>query len=205
MNPPRFAEAIQAAARDLAKVPGVRSVVLFGSAARGNATEDSDIDLFIDADRSAEDRSWKTLVALDRRFSVRFSVVFYRPGEREAFDKQFLESIVRQGRALVGDLPLLTPSQLDLQPLRLVSYQTTRLSPRERAQFLREVDGYETRKRVGRKTYVVRKPGFLKEVGGWRVGRGAVLVPEEYLETFDELLRRYGATRSIIAIWSQRP
>ena len=37
MNPPRFQTAIQAAARDLATVPGVRSVVLFGSAARGSA------------------------------------------------------------------------------------------------------------------------------------------------------------------------
>jgi hypothetical protein len=67
------------------------------------------------------------------------------------------------------------------------------------------VDGYTTRKRVGKKTYVVRKPGFLKGVGGWRVGRGAVVVPEESIEAFDNLLRRYGATRSIIAIWSQRP
>ncbi len=205
MNPPRFAEAIQAAARDLDGMPGVRSVVLFGSTARGTATGDSDIDLFIDCDRTAEDRAWNALLTMDRQFHVRFSVIFYRPEEREAFDKQFLESIVRQGRALVGDLPILTPSQLDLQPLRLVSYQTTRLSPRKRAQFLREVDGYETRKRVGRKTYVVRKPGFLRDVGGWRVGRGAVVVPEESIDAFDNLLRKYGATRSIIAIWSQRP
>lgn len=205
MNPPRFAEAIRAAARDLAKVSGVRSVVLFGSAARGSATEDSDIDLFIDCDRDAEDRAWKALLTLDRQFHVRFSVIFYRSEDRNAFDKQFLESIVRQGRILAGSLPILTPSELDLQPLRLVSYQTGRLSPRKRARFLREVDGYETRKRVGRKLYVVRKPGFLNQVGGWRVGRGAVVVPEESIEDFDDILRRYGVTRSIIAIWSQRP
>ena len=205
MNPPKLEEAIRAAARELAAVPDVRSVVLFGSAARGSATEESDIDLFIDCSRDAEDAAWKAILALDRRFHVEFSVIFYRPEEREAFDKQFLESIVRQGRVLFGSLPLLTPAQLDLQPLRLVSYRTGKLAPRKRAQFLREVDGYETRKRVGRKTYVVRKPGFLKEVGGWRVGRGAVVVPEESIEAFDELLRRYGATRHIIAIWSQRP
>lgn|GEM_PF-1797039 len=205
MIPRRFAEAIRAAAQELSQVPGVRSVVLFGSAARGTAKEDSDIDLFIDCDRAAEDAAWKVLVGLDGRLHVEFSVMFYRPEEREAFDKQFLESIVRQGRVLFGGLPVLTPDQLDLQPLRLVSYQTGRLSPRKRAQFLREIDGYETRKRVGRKVYVVRKPGFLKEAGGWRVGRGAVVVPEESIEALDDLLRRYGATRSIIAIWSQRP
>jgi predicted nucleotidyltransferase len=205
MNPPKFEEAIRAAARELAAVPGVRSVVLFGSAARGSATEESDIDLFIDCGRDPEDAARKVILALDRRFHVEFSVLFYRPEERDAFDKQFLESIVRQGRVLFGSLPPLTPAQLDLQPLRLVSYRTGSLSPRKRARFIREVDGYETRKRVGRKTYVVRKPGFLKEVGGWRVGRGAVVVPEESIEAFDELLRRYGAMRHIIAIWSQRP
>jgi len=58
---------------------------------------------------------------------------------------------------------------------------------------------------VGQKRYAVEKPGFLKEVGGWRVGRGAVIVPEEKIEAFDEILRRFGATRHIIPIWSQRP
>ena len=152
-----------------------------------------------------QDAVRKTLYGLSDRFGVAFSPVFYRDSERQLFDTQFLESIVRRGRVLFGNMPDLTPSQLDLQPLRLVSYQTGRLTPRKRAQFLREVDGYRTQKRVGSKTYVVRKPGFLKEAGGWRVGRGAVVVPEESIEAFDELLRRYGATRHIIPIWSQRP
>ena len=205
MNPPRFEEAIRAAARELAAVPGVRSAVLFGSAARGSATEESDIDIFIECSPDAEDPAWKVLLALDRQFDVEFSVIYYRPEQRDAFDKQFLESIVRQGRVLFGSLPSVTPIELDLQPLRLVSYQTSRLSARKRAQFLREIDGYKTQKRVGKKTYVVRKPGFLTDVGGWRVGRGAVIVPEDKIEAFDEILRRYGAKRHIIPIWSQRP
>ena len=205
MNPPRFEEAIRAAARELAAVPGVRSAVLFGSAARSSATEESDIDIFIECNPDAEDPAWKVLLALDRRFDVEFSVIYYRPEQRDAFDKQFLESIVRQGRVLFGSLPSVTPIELDLQPLRLVSYQTGRLSPRKRAQFLREIDGYRTQKRVGKKTYVVRKPGFLTDVGGWRVGRGAVIVPEDKIEAFDQILRRYGAQRHIIPIWSQRP
>ena len=205
MSPPRFEEAIRAAARELAAVPGVRSAVLFGSAARGTATEESDIDIFIECNPDAEDPAWKVLLALDRQFDVEFSVIYYRPEERDAIDKQFLESIFRQGRVLFGSLPSVTPVELDLQPLRLVSYQTGRLSPRKRAQFLREIDGYKTQKRVGNKTYVVRKPGFLTDVGGWRVGRGAVIVPEDKIEAFDEILRRYGAKRHIIPIWSQRP
>lgn len=205
MNPPRFEEPIRAAARELATVSRVRSVVLFGSAARGSATEESDIDLFIDCDRDAEDAAWKVILALDRQFGVEFSAVFYRPEERETFDKQFLESIIRQGRVLVGAMPILTPIDLDLEPLRLVSYHAERLSARQRARMLRAIDGYRTTKRVGKKRYVVEKPGFLKEAGGWRAGRGAVIVPEGKIEAFDDILRRYGAKRHIIPIWSQRP
>ncbi len=205
MNPAKFAAAVETVRTELRVLPGVASVVLFGSVARGTAQEDSDVDLLIGVAPEARDRVRRTLYRTGDRFGVRFSPVFYQDSELRLFDTQFLESIVRQGRVLLGGLPALTPSQLDLQPLRLVSYRTGRLAPRKRAQFLREVDGYVTRKRVGRKTYVVQKPGFLRETGGWRVGRGAVVVPEEALGDFEKILRRYGATRSIIAIWSQRP
>ena len=205
MNPAKFTAAVEAVRSQLNDIQGIRSLVLFGSVARGTAHGESDIDLLIDCDPEVRDRVRKTLYGLSDRLGVAFSPAFYRDSERQLFDTQFLESIVRHGRVLFGNMPVLTPSQLDLQPLRLVSYQTGRLTPRKRAQFLREVDGYRTQKRVGSKTYVVRKPGFLKEAGGWRVGRGAVVVPEESIEAFDELLRRYGATRHIIPIWSQRP
>ena len=205
MNPAPFDAAVDAVQEQLRNIRGVTSLVLFGSVARGRAQEDSDIDLLIECDPESQDPARKVLYGLSGRFGMAFSPVFYRDSERHLFDTQFLESILRHGRVLFGNMPVLTPAQLDLQPLRLVSYRTGHLTPRKRARFLREVDGYETRKRVGKKQYVVRKRGFLREAGGWRVGRGAVVVPEEAIEAFDELLRRYGATRHIIPIWSQRP
>jgi predicted nucleotidyltransferase len=205
VNPPRFAGAIDAAQRALREVKGVRSIVLFGSAARGTATEDSDIDLFIECPTPAEERVWRALLDAGREFDVTFSPIFYRPQDRDRFDRQFLESIVRHGRALRGALPSLTPMELDLEPLRLVSYETRGLNPRRRARLLRALDGYRTRKRVRGKEYRIEKRGLLDEIGGWRVGRGAVVVPEESAETLDALLRRFGAKRLMVPIWSQRP
>ncbi len=205
MNPAKHGEAVGAAPHALGGIQGVRSVVLFGSSARGTAREESDIDLFIDCDRGAEEVVRKALHDLETRFGVDFSPIFYRDEERATFDTQFLESVLRHGRPLVGNLPTLTPSDLDLQPLRLVSYRTDRLSPRRRAQLLRVIDGYRTVKRVGNKRYVAGRRGFLRDAGGWRVGRGAVVIPEESVSAFDELLRRYRATRSMVPIWSQRP
>src|SRR6266581_8374523 len=162
MNPPRHERAIAAAQEALQKVTGVRSVVLFGSAARGTALADSDIDLFIECAKGAEGRVRRLLSDLSNRFDVTISTIFHRPGKYEGTDEQFLESVLRHGRVLRGALPRLTPAQLDLQPLRLVSYETGGLDPRRRARLLRALDGYHTRKRVSRKRYEVEQVGLLE-------------------------------------------
>lgn len=205
MNPKRFEEAVGATRETLAKMPAVRSAILFGSTARGSATEESDIDLFVECDWKQERKVSRVLSNLGSQFDVTMTPIFFRSKEWRRFDLQFLESIFRQGRVLKGGMPPLTPLDLDLQPLRLVSYHTRDLSPRKRAKLLRGIDGYRTVKRVNGKRYVVEKKGFLEETGGWRVGRGAVVIPEEKTEAFDELLGRFGAERHIIAIWCQRP
>jgi len=205
MNPPRHERAIAAAGEALRRLAGVRSVVLFGSTARGTATEDSDIDLFIECTKRAEGRVRRLLHDLASQFDVPITPVFHRPGKYEGTDEQFLESVLRHGRVLRGALPRLTPAELDLQPLRLVSYETGGLDSRRRARLLRALDGYRTRKRVGRKRYETERAGLLQRLGGWRVGRGAIVVPEEAVEALDALLRRYGAKRVMVPIWSQRP
>lgn len=205
IDPKGHEAAVEAAEELLSKVQAVRSAILFGSTARGTATEESDIDLFVECDRERERKVARVLHALGEEYDLRFSPIFFRRKEWRRFDLQFLESILRQGQVLKGEMPPLNPLDLDLQPLRLVSYQTGKLSPRKRAKLLRAIDGYRTVKRVDRKRYVSEKKGFLEEIGGWRVGRGAVIIPEERIEGFDELLRQYGATRHIIAIWCPRP
>ena len=205
MNPPRHERTIATAQEALQRLKGVRSVVLFGSAAQGTAREDSDIDLFIESTKGAEGHVRRLLHDLSSRFDVTISPIFYRPGKYGGTDEQFLESVLRHGRVLRGALPRLTPAQLDLQPLRLVSYETRGLDPRRRARLLRALDGYRTRKRVGRKRYEVEQAGLLERLGGWRVGRGAIVVPEEAAEALEALLRRYGAKRLMVPIWSQRP
>lgn len=205
MNPKRFEEAVHAARETLEKMDAVRSAILFGSTARGSAKEESDIDLFIECDWKREREVSRVLSDLGSQFDVTFTPIFFRRKEWRRFDLQFLESILRQGRVLKGEMPRLTPSDLDLQPLRLISYQTAQLNARKRAKLLRAIDGYRTVKRVNGKRYVVEKKGFLEETGGWRVGRGAVVVPEERAEAFDDILARFGAKRHMIAIWCQRP
>ena len=97
MNPPRFHEAVKAAQDLLAKMPAVRSAILFGSTARGSATEDSDIDLFIECKAEREEEVTRALYGIEGVFNVRFGPTFFRQKDWRRFDFQFLESIFRQG------------------------------------------------------------------------------------------------------------
>ena len=97
-NPAKYSEAIEALVQALVRVRGVRSVVLFGSAARGTAPEDSDIDLFLDCEDSARDRVRRIAYGISDRTGVPFNLVFYGAHERTRFDTQFLDSILRNRR-----------------------------------------------------------------------------------------------------------
>jgi len=183
MNPTVHDRAIEAVRARLSGIRGVTSVVLFGSAARGSATPESDIDLLIRCDPRGEADARSAIHEVSDELHVRIAPLFYRPDDLPRFDSQFLESIARHGRALLGDPPRFAVSDLDLQPLRLISYRLRRQSPARRARLLRLLDGYRTEKRVGRKRYRSEGKGLLGAVGGWRLGRGAIVVPEEAVES----------------------
>jgi len=78
-------------------MPAVRSAILFGSTARGSATEDSDIDLFIECNAEREEEVARALYGTEGVFNVRFGPTFFRQKDWRRFDFQFLESIFRQG------------------------------------------------------------------------------------------------------------
>src|SRR2546425_11347480 len=97
-NPKGFNEAVDTVVHALRPVRGVKSVILFGSTARGTATADGDIDIFIECESRTEEGVRRILNDIDDRFGVAFSPIFFRAKDFHLFDKQFLESIVRHGR-----------------------------------------------------------------------------------------------------------
>jgi predicted nucleotidyltransferase len=205
MNPARHEAALGEITEAVRDMPGLQSTIVFGSVARGDATEESDLDLFLECDRGAEERIWRRLLDIGRRHDVPITPVFYRESERGGFDLQFLESIHRHGRVLLGRLPALTPGELDLRPMRLVSYWTPRLSARRRARLLRRLDGYHTAKQVGRRRYRSVQTGFLEGAGGWRVGRGALVVPEKAVRELEGIFQEFRVKRALVPVWIQGP
>ena len=81
-------------------------IILFGSAARGNATPDSDLDFLIiknDTPYRGRDRMIEVSRLIDRNLPADFLI--YRPEEfkkRLAMGDPFLEMVVAEGKVLYG-------------------------------------------------------------------------------------------------------
>jgi len=205
MNPPNIDRAVAALRELLTREPGLRSAILYGSCARGTAREDSDIDVLILVSGGPVDPLRDAIHDIESAFDVTVSPIMLRPAEVDRLDRQFLDSVLREGILLAGRPPSASLEDLQLRPIRVVSFDVSHLPPSEKMRLYRLLDGYATVKRRGRKRYERTVDGFLKEVGGWRVGRGAVVVPEGALPRLEEILSRMKAKRWTIAAWAQVP
>ncbi len=205
MNPPKIDRAIDALRELLASEPTVRSAILFGSCARGTAREDSDIDVLVLVSGRRVDRLREAIHDLESAYDVNVSPVVLREEEVDRLDRQFLDSVLREGVPLTGPPPTASLRDLGLRPIRVVSFDVSHLPPSDKMRLYRLLDGYATVKSRGRKRYERKVDGLLKEVGGWRVGRGAVVVPEAALPRLEEILARVKAKRWTIAAWAQAP
>ena len=205
MNPPKIDRAVEALRERLTRDRRVRSAILYGSCARGTAREDSDIDILILVPDGPVDRLRDSIHDIESAFDVTVSPIVLRPDEVDRLDRQFLDSVLREGIPLAGRPPRVSLQDLQLRPIRVVSFDLSHLPPSEKMRLYRLLDGYHTVKRRGRKRYERSVDGFLKEVGGRRVGRGAVVVPEAALPRLEEILSRMKAKRWTIAAWAQVP
>lgn len=202
MSEQAFEDAIHRMRDRLQEVAGVRTVILYGSAARGTATEGSDLDLLILGDRQARQRVLDVAWQVEKETGVRVSPVFLE--SLKGTDEQMLDTLLREGIPLVGELPDLGIQTLALEPWRLVRFDLSGLEAKEKVRVSRTLYGYRTRKKENGRDYVYEVPGFLARVGGRKVGRGAFLVPERAATEADRILRAAGASRILMPVWLQR-
>jgi predicted nucleotidyltransferase len=205
MNPTGIDLAIRDIRRTL-PTTAVRAVVLFGSAARGEATEASDIDLLVLPRSPRSTRIvLRAIERVEKMHKVRVSTLISHSASFSDIDRQLLESVVRQGQTLVGRLPRLGMRELDLEPVRLLALDLRGIDQPSKVRLERELFGYRSRRRYRGKVYASRTLGRLERLGGRRVGRGVVIVPERAVGEVDRLLRSHRARRVFVPAWIQRP
>ncbi len=205
MNPAGIDEAIREL-RHALPPEMLRGAVLFGSAARNEAAEDSDIDLLVlPRSRRATRQVLNAIQSVEKARKVKISPLISHSASLSDVDRQLLESIVRQGIPIVGALPDIGTHELELEPVRLLSLGLRGLDQRSKVRLERELFGYRSRRRYRRKVYSSRTRGRLELLGGRRIGRTLVIVPERAVGEVDRLLRCHGAHRVFVPAWIQRP
>ena len=204
MNSPSIRAAVQRLGAALPST-GVRAAILFGSAAREEAADESDIDLLIlPRPGRSEERALREVRAVEDRDNVRCSVLVSRAPGLVDLERQLAESILRHGVVLAGAMPSLTTEQLDLEPVRLLSLDLSGLPQAEKVRLERRLFGYESRRRHGSRVYRSGSPGLVRQRGGRKIGRSLVVIPEAAVPEVDRLLADVGARRSLLPAWVQR-
>ena len=167
----------------------ITRVVLFGSVSRRDSTKTSDIDLFIEVsgkDREIEDavdrimdkfyespkfsKYWK-LMGIDNPISCKF-------GTPSAW-KDLYPSIIQDGIVLYGKY---SREAVEGNPYLLMAWENVRPESR-RVMLNRKLFGYAKRG----KTY----DGYVSQYNATRISKGALLVPLEHRQVFEELFHRY--------------
>lgn len=177
----------------------INSVILFGSTARGTATEESDIDLFFDADlsKSAEnalrnrlnkiaEEYYLSSIALEYRMkniSNQISITVGRLSEWADLNY----SISSEGIVLYGKYTAKPPK---IKAYTILSWENPAKS---KSALLNKIYGYKIR---GKKY-----AGLLEKKLGKKLGRGTIMVPAGSKDAFIGVFEKYKANYSRYEVW----
>jgi len=186
-------EKIEHVANKLKEIEGTISIVLFGSFSRGDYDEGSDIDLLVVfKDKKHLDRGLSEIYKTTAKTDLFFQVIGLTLDELK--NSPLLETALREGKIYYAKpdvKKLLTPTH---KPYALVTYTTANLNAKERVVYTQKLEG----RRKGKYRY----DGLIHKIGGYKVGRGVVMVPLDSLKTLTEHLEKKEINYVIRYVWA---
>lgn len=182
--------------KELEEISNLNKIILFGSAARGEAVKDSDVDIFIEIKRK------------DKRFERRVDKIlndFYKSREGLIFKAKGLDNKIN---LIIGKLEEWKDLKKSIESSGIILYGKYAYGGKgerkyaiifwdkvgvNRGAFLNRLYGF----RVGKKKYL----GFLKQRGGRKLGKSSVMLPIEYRDDLLEIIKHYKVNAKIIEVY----
>jgi len=172
-------------------VDGVIGIILFGSVARGQADEGSDIDLFVLF--VDEDKMRKNEWEVTRRVpsSLFTQIICACPSTLTKMNPVFLQSVLEDGLILYARYPFVFESRLmNAAIFLIVTYSLEGLPQNEKQKLGYKLFGSE----AGGRRYL----GLIEQAGGRHLGRGCLLILKQKAEGVLNVLSEYGVKYEIM-------
>lgn len=178
----------------------INKIILFGSVARGDFTEESDIDLFIDTEEKNESEIKKTFILFkasqaEKTWRLRGikNELSLKIGE---LDKWSLHrEVISSGILLYGKYNELPKN---IQYYLLVQLDIGKLKARNQISVWRKLYGYT--QKVGKKTYVSK--GLVELLGGKKLGKAIFVIPINHKKEIIEFLNQRKVSYQLNEFWS---
>lgn len=192
---------VETLAEELKALKCVEAAILFGSYARGDMNEKSDIDLCIIAkDKKAEKIISEKILDLGKQLNKTIQVVFTDPNFINQ-DQNFIENVLREGRLIVGRTPTISLKRLQLEPYIIIKYDLRGLKQAEKMKVNRILYGKKTSKKYKNKTYISQKEGLVVKTKSEKIGRASILTPQDRVSLLEKILREHKIPYRKIPTW----
>jgi predicted nucleotidyltransferase len=186
-------EEIERVANEIASIEGVEAVVLFGSYARGDYTEGSDIDVLALFKRKADlEKKSTEIYGITTGSALFFQVICMTLEELQS--STLLESVLRDGKILFSSQEARKSLTPIYKPYALVTYSTANLNAKQRVVFSQKLEGRRQNK--------YRYEGLIHKLGGYKVGKGVLMVPSANLKALTERFERTKIDYSVRYVWT---
>ncbi len=178
----------------------INKIILFGSVARGDTTEESDIDLFIDAPENIEKEIMGQLALYQASQAQKLwkhkgatNELSLKVGNLDKW--QLKREVISSGILLYGKYSEL-PKHTTYYLLLTLDVKNKKIA--KQVKLWRALYGYT--QKVGKKIY--RSPGLLAECGGKKIGKALLLVPMEQRKPVLDMLKKHHVRHTLHELWS---
>lgn len=173
----------------------IKRILLFGSVAKGEATKNSDVDIFIDVESNKFEKHIKKIL-LDF-YQSREALIFKAQGIDNKINliigkleewKELKESIENTAIVLYGRY---APSDRSGKKYSVIFWDKIE---KNRGAFLNKLYGFSS----GEKKY----KGLVDFLGGRKFAKSSVMIPVENREKILKLVKEYGVNAKIMEVWA---
>ncbi len=193
-----IAYALDFASYLISKIKNVNKIILYGSVSRGDYDEDSDIDLFIDANkkygkkinkivedycRTKKFKEWE-LKGIDNQISAIVGTLDSKEW------KNLKRSMLNTGIILYGKFKEETEK---VNHYTLITFEGIK-PDKKRVAVFRKLFGFKTGKKL--------HPGTVKNMGGLKIGKSSILIPIEHANKLEKYFREKKIPIKLYDLWS---